>query len=391
MSELAERVIACCRQLATYSEVAGRTTRTYLSPPMREVHRLLGDWMTRLGMRVWVDAVGNLHGLRGREDTRRFMLASHLDTVPNAGAFDGILGVVMGAALCEVLDRDLAIEVVGFSEEEGVRFGVPFIGSCAVAGTLDDSVLELGVADAIRAFGLDPAGIPAARLSPHVAGYLEIHIEQGPVLESLRMPVGIVDVIAGQSRWIVTFTGHANHAGTTPMHLRRDALAAAAEWMCGVEAYAKSVDGLVGTVGSVRVSPGATNVVPGEMEASLDVRHAADPIRNAAIAKLKGLATAICLKRGLSCRYEKKLDQPAVPMDPVLLEQLAEAVSDAGYPVHHMISGAGHDAMILAPFVPTAMLFVRSPGGISHHPDESVSVADVDAALECALRFLRHV
>jgi allantoate deiminase len=385
MSELADRVIACCRELATYSEEAGCTTRTYLSEPMRDVHRLLGNWMSRAGMEVSVDAAGNLRGLRGSADARRFVIASHLDTVPNAGAFDGILGVVMGVALAECVDD--ALEVIGFSEEEGVRFGLPFIGSRAVAGTLDDQVLRLGVADAIRTFGLDPAELPAARLSTRVAGYLEIHIEQGPVLESLDMPVGVVDAIAGQSRWMITFTGQANHAGTTPMTLRRDALAAAAEWICAVESYATSVSGLVATVGTVRVSPGATNVVPGEVEASLDVRHAVDTTRHAAVAKLKELAT----RRGLPCKFEQKLDQAAVPMDTTLRDRLAEAVRRAGYPVHHMISGAGHDAMILAPLVPTAMLFVRSPGGISHHPDESVLSTDVDAAFECSLRFLRNV
>jgi allantoate deiminase len=394
MTGLADRVIDCCRLLATYTEEPGRTTRTFLSPPMRDVHRVLDEWMMGLGMRVWVDAAGNLRGLRGSETAKRLVIGSHLDTVPNAGAFDGILGVVLGVALVEALGSDhpeLAVEVIGFSEEEGVRFGVPFIGSRAVAGTLGDEILNSGVGDAIRAFGLDPAGLPDTRLSARTAAYLEIHIEQGPVLESLSLPLGIVDAIAGQSRWNATFSGHANHAGTTPMHLRRDALAAAAEWICRVEFYAMGVAGLVATVGSIRVSPAATNVVPGTAEVSLDVRHGDDATRRTAIACLRESASAICAKRGMACSFEQRLDQVAVPMDSVLREKLADAVHDGGYPVHHMISGAGHDAMILAPIVPAAMLFLRSPGGISHHPDEAVLAEDVAAALETGLRFIANV
>jgi allantoate deiminase len=389
MTSLADKVVACCRELATYTVEPGRTTRTFLSPPMRDVHLTLGAWMREVGMRVWVDAAGNLRGLRGREGVRRLVIASHLDTVPNAGAFDGILGVVLGIALVEALgeDRaDLAIEVIGFSEEEGVRFGVPFIGSRAVAGTLTEDVLGLGVADAIREFGLDPGELPSARLSPDSIAYLELHIEQGPVLESLGLPVGVVDAIAGQSRWNLTFTGHANHAGTTPMNLRRDALTAAAEWICEVEAYGRGVEGLVATVGSIRVNPGATNVVPGVAEVSLDVRHAVDATRQAAVASLQA-----CGRLGIVVKAEERLNQAAVPMDSALRDKLAQAVREAGYPVYRMISGAGHDAMILAPLVPAAMLFLRSPGGVSHHPDETVLREDVQAALECGLRFIANV
>jgi allantoate deiminase len=341
-----------------------------------------------------VDAAGNLRGLRGSEGVRRLVIASHLDTVPNAGAFDGILGVVLGIALTEVLGdgrADLAIEVIGFSEEEGVRFGVPFIGSRAVAGTLTEEVLGLGVADAIREFGLDPEELPSARLSPDAVAYLELHIEQGPVLESLGLPVGVVEAIAGQSRWNLTFTGHANHAGTTPMNLRRDALTVAAAWICEVEAYARGIEGLVATVGSIRVNPGAANVVPGVAEVSLDVRHASDATRRASVLALLEAAVRIFSIRDVICRAEERLDQDAVPMNAALRDKLAQAVREAGYPVHHMISGAGHDAMILAPLVPAAMLFLRSPGGVSHHPDETVLREDVQAALECGLRFIANV
>jgi allantoate deiminase len=394
MKALAQKTIECCRDLALCTEEPGRITRTFLSPPMHDVHHILGAWMLQLGMDVSIDAAGNLRGLRASASQRRVVIGSHLDTVPNAGAFDGILGVVLGVALVEALGDDViapAIEVIGFSEEEGVRFGVPFIGSRAVAGTLDESVLTPAVTDAVRAFGLDPANIPMALLSSDACAYLEFHIEQGPALESRGLPLGIVDAIAGQSRFTLTFRGRANHAGTTPMSLREDALAAAAEWICEVERVAAGEPGLVATVGSIAVEPDATNVIAGCARVSLDVRHANDTVRHAAVDRVLRAADEIARRRGITVSHEQRLDQPAVEMDCNLRGKLARAVEEAGYPVHHITSGAGHDAMILAPLVPTAMLFLRSPGGISHHPDESVLARDVEAALEAGMRFLHAV
>jgi allantoate deiminase len=394
MSALADKVIQYCRDLARCSEEPGRTTRTFLSPPMHDVHRLLGEWMRQAGMQVSVDAAGNLRGLRTGGDTSRLVIASHLDTVPNAGAFDGILGVVMGAALAEALgDRKdcPTLEVIGFSEEEGVRFGIPFIGSRAIAGTLDETILTPAVVDAIRVFGLDPDGLNTARLSSETVAYLEFHIEQGPVLESLGLPLGIVDAIVSQSRLNLTFRGRANHAGTTPMTLRRDALAAASEWICRVEKLAVGEPGLVATVGSIMAEPNATNVIPELVRVSLDVRHSCDGTRHSSVAEMLAAADQIGERRGIALFHERRLDQAAVALDANLRDTLSRCVRAAGYPVHHMMSGAGHDAMILAPHVPAAMLFLRSPGGISHHPDEAVIAADVDAAIEVGLRFIHDV
>jgi allantoate deiminase len=392
MSELADKVIRYCRDISLLSEEPGRTTRTFLSPPMREVHSLLGAWMRRVGMEVTVDAAGNLRAVRTGSSTKRLVIASHLDTVPNAGAFDGILGVVLGVAVVEALgDSGPTVEVVGFSEEEGVRFGIPFIGSRAVAGTLDETILTPSVLDAIRAFGLEPAGLPAVRLSRETTAYLEFHIEQGPVLESLGFPLGVVDAIAGQSRLALSFLGKANHAGTTPMSLRKDALAAASEWICEVEKLAAGEPGLVATVGSIAAEPNATNVIPGLVRVSLDVRHSCDETRRVNVAGMLAAALQICERRGIALSREYRLDQPAVALDGRLREALSGSVEAAGYPVHRMTSGAGHDAMILAPHVPTAMLFLRSPGGISHHPDESVIASDVEAAIEVGLRFAHNV
>jgi len=395
MSELAHKAIQVCRDLALFSEEPGRTTRTFLSPPMHDVHRMLSKWMRRIGMDVSADAAGNLRGVRKGSTTRRLVIASHLDTVPNAGAFDGILGVVLGIALAEASSHGPTIEVIGFSEEEGIRFGIPCIGSRALAGTLagtlDETILTAPVLEAMENFGLDPARLPDARLSPETVAYLEFHIEQGPMLESLGLPLGIVDAIAGQSRLALTFRGHANHAGTTPMSLRKDSLAAASEWIYQVEQLAIREPGLVATVGSIAVEPNATNVIPGLVRVSLDVRHSCDETRHSRAAEMLTAAEQICERRGIAFDREHRLDQPAVALDAKLRDTLARCVRQAGYPVHHMTSGAGHDAMILAPHVPSAMLFLRSPGGISHHPDESVIPADVDAAIETGLRFIQSV
>jgi allantoate deiminase len=385
---VAQTVIARCRTLAEYSEEPGFTTRTFLSQPMHAVHGCLRSWMERAAMRVEVDHAGNLRGCypASRPHAPRLLIGSHLDTVPRAGAFDGILGVVLGVALVEALaGRHLGfeIEVIGFSEEEGVRFGIPFIGSRALVGDVDDALLGGGVSDAIAAFGLDPGRINEAQASPDALGYLEFHIEQGPVLDRMNLPLGVVEAIVGQSRGDVVFEGSANHAGATPMNLRHDALAGASEWIGAVEREAHETPGLVATVGRLDVSPGAGNVIAGVAKASLDVRHADDAVRRDAVSRLLDCARQIAARRGLRVRWEPRLDQPAVAMDPGLMSLFP--------PAHRMTSGAGHDAMIMARRMPAAMLFVRSPGGISHHPDETVLAEDVAAALEAGMGFLERL
>ena len=382
MRTLAGQAIARCLELAQCSEEPGRITRTFLSHPMRKVHELVGAWMREAGLNVSIDAAGNIRGVRG-SPVDRLIIGSHLDTVPNAGAYDGILGVVLGIALASVTEGPLA--VVGFSEEEGVRFGVPFIGSRAVAGTCQVLLdCDGRIAEAIRAFGFDPSRIREARMQG--AAYFEIHIEQGPVLEHLGLPLGVVDAIAGQSRWAVTFTGAANHAGTTPMHLRRDALGCAAEWIVAVQQVAGQIEGLVATVGRCEVEPGAGNVVPGRVKTSLDVRHKDDPQRGRAVERILRLAQEIGARQGIAVDVAEMLNAAATPMNAALTERLSQASSV--YAPHVMTSGAGHDAMVMAEVMPVAMLFLRSPGGISHHPDESVLIEDVEAALECGKRFV---
>ena len=397
----AERIIARCREVAACTDIAGEITRTFLSPATHDVHVLLRGWMEQAGMAVKVDAVGNVRGLYSglTPDAPRLLIGSHVDTVPNAGAFDGVLGVVLGAALVEELDGrrlPFAIEVIGFSEEEGVRFRKPFLGSLALIGAVDANILELrdthgvSVSNAIRSFGLDPAAIPSAEVSPLAFAYLEMHIEQGPVLESVGCAVGVVEAIVGQSRLLTSFTGKANHAGTTPMHLRHDALAAAAEWIVAVERIAGADEsGLVATVGSIHAMPGAANVIAGDVAATLDVRHGDDAVRSTALEQILVEAQRTADRRGVEFAWRQTMNQQAVPMDKDLTEMLERAVRCADEQPVRVMSGAGHDAMIVAARLPTCMLFLRSPGGLSHHPDESVLAGDVEAALMTGMEFLK--
>jgi len=404
MTDRAARAIAECRLIATMTEEPGRITRRFLTPPMHAVHAHLRARMEALGMSVDVDAAGNLRGLwmPPGAGPRRLVLGSHIDTVPDAGAFDGVLGVTIAlewVALAQQLAPPLAlaIEVIAFSEEEGVRYGLPYLGSRAVAGRFDPKLLTLidteGVAveAALRSFGLDPDRIGDAVLDSNAACFVEVHIEQGPLLEAENLSVAAVTTIVGQTRLTLTFTGHANHAGTAPMHLRRDALAAAAQWISGVEALAQRTEGLAATVGRISVEPNVGNVVPGVARVSLDVRHARDSVRNAAVEELLAKADSIAAKRGLTLTRTGQLEQPAVPMDERLTSFLTDAIESAGFPVKTMPSGAGHDAIVMAGRLPTAMLFLRSPGGISHHPDEAVLEQDVEASLMVAGHFLQRL
>ncbi len=395
----AQEVIARCLKLASFTETPGSVRRTFLSPPMRDCHQEIIKWMEPLGAQVSADAAGNLRALYpgAKADGPRLLIGSHLDTVPNAGAYDGVLGVVLAVALLDALQgRHLpfAIEVIAFSEEEGVRFRTPFIGSRALVGRLDDQLLNMQdaqgitVRKAIGNFGLNPENIPQAKLGDDALGYLEFHIEQGPVLESLNQPLAAVEAIAGQSRLEFTFVGRANHAGTTPMHLRLDAVAGAAEWIGTVERLAREVPDLVATVGRIEALPGAANVIAAEARLTLDIRHRTDNVRARAVDDLIRQAHEIAARRGLTVREKVLSSQPAVAMDTFLTGEIEQAILKTGCTPHRMVSGAGHDAMIMAEKVPSAMIFLRTPGGISHDPAESVAVEDIEKAIECGLHLL---
>ncbi|KAB7769709.1 allantoate amidohydrolase [Xanthomonas maliensis] len=403
------RAVARCVSLgvAPYSDSARGLFRGWLSPGHRATVRQVGEWMEGAGMQVRLDPLGTLIGRYegAQPGAPALLLGSHLDSVRDAGYYDGPLGVMLAiecVAALHAQDRRLpfALEVLGFGDEEGSRFPASMFGSRAVAGTLAPTALEaicdsegISVPQALAAWGLDAARLGEAARRPHeVIGYLETHIEQGPVLEAAALPVGVVTGIAAQLRLQVRVHGRAGHAGTCPMHLRQDALAAAAEGVLAAEAVARAgSDDLVATVGRLALRPGATNVVPGWVEFSLDVRAASADVRDAAATQIQQRLQAIADARGVGVEVQTVQALPASPCAPALVAQVEAAVRAQGLPVRRLVSGAGHDAMVMSALCPTAMLFVRCAGGISHHPDEHVDPADAEVALAVMRHFIDHL
>jgi allantoate deiminase len=395
-------VLARCDQLATYSEEPDRLTRRYATPPMRQANEAVADWMRAAGMATRQDAIGNLIGRYEAEmpTAPTLLLGSHLDTVRDAGKYDGPLGVLVALASVERLHAQrrrlpFAIEVLAFADEEGLRCHTAYLGSSAVAGTFEPAWLALSdgdgvpLADAMRAFGGDPDAIASARWSGgDLLGYCEVHIEQGPILERENLPVGLVTGIQGQSRLSLTFTGEAGHAGTVPMALRRDALSAAAELVLVVERFARETADLVATIGQLAVAPGASNVIPGRATLTLDLRHPDDASRERALTALLARADEIAQGRGVSVTHHLAQDNAAGPCSPGLRVRMAAAITASGYPVRELASGAGHDAVRMAHHTEVAMLFVRCAGGVSHSPAESVTAEDVAAAIAVLDRFI---
>ncbi|MBI3885154.1 MAG: allantoate amidohydrolase [Opitutae bacterium] len=391
----------------------GKLTRTFLSPAMKRANALVAAWMKDAGLKVRVDSVGNLIGrLEARQrsslntshlEPKTLILGSHLDTVRDAGKFDGPLGVLLPVvALAELKRRGIAlpfhVEVIGFSEEEGVRFASAYLGSKGYCGKLTAADLAMrdaegiSVGDALRKFTNGKFSLPEpAHKRSDLLGYVEAHIEQGPVLEAEKLSVGVVSAIAGQSRFKLTWTGQAGHAGTTPMNLRRDALAGVAEFAVGVEAIARRTPGLVATIGSVIVSPGAANVIPGQVVHTLDVRHARDSVRRAALMQIGRLATRIADERRLTRRWQRTQENGAVGCAPKLTATLARSVQAVQGKSISLVSGAGHDAVVLSSLAPVALLFVRTRDGLSHHPDEFTSARDLDVALRVMIDFLERL
>ena len=400
--ELSQKVMERIEALGRVSEDPDRLTRTFCSPAMRKANDLVASWMREAGMTVNEDAVGNLIGRYPGQNERAktFMLGSHLDTVRNAGKFDGPLGVLVAIACVQQLHEQkirlpFALEVAAFADEEGVRFHTTYLGSRAVAGALTEQDLKrtdaggVTMADAIRAFGGRPDKLAEAKHdAQQLLGYVEVHIEQGPVLERTFQPVGVVSVIAGQTRARVRFTGQPGHAGTTPMNLRRDALAAAAQFILAVETCGRDFPGLVATVGQIEAKPNVSNVIPGEVSLSVDVRHQSDNNRTAACARLQETAQDIAGKRNVVVDWDFVQESQSVQCSRDLTRVLGKAARQHLMQVTELASGAGHDAAAMGDITPVAMLFVRCKGGISHHPDEFVDPEDIGVAIAVMNDFL---
>jgi len=409
---LAKMVMNRIETLARISEEPGRLTRTFCSPAMRRANDLVATWMRKAGMTVREDEIGNLLGhypadasnpkTKNRK-SKTLLLGSHLDTVRNAGKFDGSLGVLVAIACVQHLHDTqtrlpFSLDVIGFCDEEGVRFQSTYLGSKVLAGTFDSKDLKraddggVTMAEAIRSFGGRPSALAKARLnSERFLGYAEVHIEQGPVLEQRGLSVGVVIAIAGQSRVKLTFTGQAGHAGTTPMDLRRDALCAAAEFILAVEWLARSRGGLAATVGEIVVLPGVSNVIPAQATLSLDVRHAEDTLWQRALSALRTQAFKIAQRRNLLAKWQLVHEAASVACNRRLSAVLRRAVKLHENEVMSLPSGAGHDAAAMAAITPVAMLFVRCKGGISHRPDESVATKDVRVAIAVMNEFLQKL
>jgi len=398
---IGERAEAMLQALASISAEPDKLTRLYLTEEHRRAARLVAEWMRAAGLKVRMDAAGTVHGLlpasrEGPSSSKRLLVGSHIDTVVDAGRYDGTLGVVAAILAVEELRRrqaalPFALEVLAFGDEEGVRFPKTLIGSSTVAGALRDPMLDLTDADgvtiraALAGFGGDPDALEAeAYRHEDVLGYLEVHIEQGPVLERLGLPLGVVTAIAAQGRFRLTVKGEAGHAGTVPMDIRRDALAAAAEMALAIEAVAKEPNeaSLVATVGEFRVLPGASNVIPGEVRFSLDLRAATDAARERAAGEIRRRVEAIAARRCVSLTMDAVHEKPVAACAPEMIETIAGAIEattgEAGY---RLMSGAGHDGQAMSHLAPIGMIFVRCRGGISHNPAEYASPEDMGLAV----------
>jgi OHCU decarboxylase len=390
--------------LAAWSDDENALTCAYMTPAHRQTAAQLLEWMREAGMDAHIDAVGNVAGVYRSDspNAKTLITGSHYDTVRNGGKYDGRLGILLPIAIVRHLHQrgeklPFHLEVIGFAEEEGVRFKSTFLGSTAITGRFDLSLLDqtdadgVSMRDALLAAGHDVARIPdIARNPSDLLGFVEVHIEQGPVLLERDLALGVVTAIAGSSRYLLDLTGLASHAGTTPMNMRKDAAAAAAEIVLLVEQRCAQAPSLVGTVGQLQVPNGSVNVIPGACKLSLDIRAADDAVRLAAVKDVMDGIAAICARRQIEFTLQPLLNASAAPCAPRLMQQFGDAIERAGLPPFDLLSGAGHDAMAMAAITDVAMLFTRcGNGGISHNPLETMTADDADIAARVLLDFLR--
>lgn len=381
--------------LAKLSEESDKLTRPSFTPSMQAANELVGKWMREAGMTVCQDTIRNLIGRYEGESPKTLLIGSHIDTVRDAGKYDGTLGVLLGLACVEALEGKklpFSIEVIAFTDEEGLRFHLSYLGSRAIAGVLDETQLQnadaegITIAEAVRRSGGDVAKIPhESKVGQDLIAYLEAHIEQGPVLESVGLPLGIVSGIAGASRFEITFIGEAGHAGTVPMNLRKDALVAAARFIAALRADALHVDGLVATVGQLSVEPSASNAIPGKVVLSLDIRHQEDAVRLAAIERIESMLVNITEAEAIQWEWKLISESASLHCSPRLVNLLKQSVLQAGYEAKMIASGAGHDGVQISRLSEIAMLFVRCRAGISHNPLEYAAPEDIEIAADVLL------
>ena len=402
-SDAAALVMARCEALGSLSQNPTCLDRRYLTEQHKLANQLTSGWMIEAGMTTWQDSVGNIWGryTSAVPNAPRLIIGSHLDTVPNGGKYDGMLGVVAPVTLMAMFSGEgrqfpFHIDIVGFCDEEGTRFGTTLLGSRALTGKWQDEWRRLkdedgiSLEDAMKHFGLDFDAINSATIAQtDLLGYLELHIEQGPVLEQENLPVGVVNAIAGAKRFSLTVTGMAGHAGTVPMSMRHDALCASAEMILAVESISQQRPGVVATVGKIENAPNGVNVISGRCQFSLDIRSEEDPLRDAALAEILQKINDIAVLRNVELKIEQTHSAPAVHCDSALQNTLLKGVTEAGIVPKVLASGAGHDAMAMAEICPVAMLFTRCKGGISHHPAESITTDDVAASLAIMHHSLR--
>lgn len=402
-SDAAALVMARCEALGSLSQNPTCLDRRYLTEQHKLANQLTSGWMIEAGMTTWQDSVGNIWGryTSAVPNAPRLIIGSHLDTVPNGGKYDGMLGVVAPVTLIAMFSGvgqqfPFHIDIVGFCDEEGTRFGTTLLGSRALTGKWQNEWRRLkdedgiSLEDAMKNFGLDFDAINSATIArTDLLGYLELHIEQGPVLEQENLPVGVVNAIAGAKRFSLTVTGMAGHAGTVPMSMRHDALCTSAEMILAVESISQQRPGVVATVGKIENAPNGVNVISGRCQFSLDIRSEEDPLRDAALAEILQKINDIAILRNVELKVEQTHSAPAVHCDSALQNTLLKGVTEAGIVPKVLASGAGHDAMAMAEICPVAMLFTRCKGGISHHPAESITTDDVAASLAVLHHSLR--
>ena len=397
--DAAQQVFDRCQTLSGISELDGKIQRTYLTPQHAAANDLISQWMSDAQLSTHVDPAGSVVGQSKPDCARTLVMGSHLDTVPNAGAYDGILGVLLGiqaAQLLNLADLPFNLELIGFAEEEGVRFGTTLMTSKARAGQWDEQWWQTQdsqgttLAQAFTEFGLSPADIAKACPAKDLLGYLEVHIEQGPVLDGLDLPVGVVTGIAAARRFKLKLSGQAGHAGTVPMTMRKDALVGAAQCVLHADALAREL-GIVATVGQLQPTPGAINVIAGSAELSLDVRSLDINLVSQFVQSFSTTMDAQLAAMGLGFEMVQIHDADAALCAPMLQAAFANEISDLGLEPHHLSSGAGHDAMVMADLCDIGMLFVRCAGGVSHHPSESVTVADVAWALTVLVNTIQQL